>query len=418
MKNSKFQRYFTLFVICLGASLIYKVPYLREAFYTPLKDALGVSHEQVGALSTMYGTIALLAYFPGGILADKISTKLLMVVSFVATGVLALWFATMPSYGAVKFIYGAMGVTSILTFWSAFVKTVRILGGEDEQGKMFGLSEGIRSISSTVLSFAVLGIIGSAVTQVGGLQTTLAFYGAFLVVLGIACIFLLEPDKRERSSKSSMFSLTEVVQALKLPGLWMVMVLIFAWYSIYSASSYTTPYLTEVFGLPLSVVGTLSIIRSYGMGIFSGPLAGFVSDKVGSPTKVLVWSSIAAIAVCALLLMFPMNSSMIMIPMILMLALGFIVFAARGTYFATLQEAKIPLALTGVASGLISVVGYSPDMFFFTMAGKWLDQYGTGGYRFIFIYMVGCAVVALVTGLAILRYSKKATIESSVDMAA
>ncbi|WP_066496070.1 MFS transporter [Abyssisolibacter fermentans] len=408
MKNSKFQKYFTLFVICLGAGLLYKVPYLREAFYTPLKEALNATHEQVGALSSIYGTVALFSYIPGGILADKISTRALMVFSFISTGLLTLWFAMMPPYPVVKLIYGLMGVTTILTFWSAFVKTIRLLGGESEQGKMFGLSEGIRSVGGTIGSFIVLGIIANAATQLAGLQVTLLFYGSVYIVVGILCIFFIPADKKEKDEKKSIFSVKEIKEAIKLPGLWLVSLLIFAWYCIYSAQSYTTPYLTEIYGLPLSVVGSLSIMRSYGMGIFAGPLAGVIGDKIGSPTRVLIWGSIAAIILTVGFIVFPVKQSLVMIPMILMIVLSFIVYSARGTYFATMADAGIPIALTGIASGLISIIGYSPDMFLYTMAGKWLDNNsGVAGYRYIFIFMIVCAIVALIASLAILRLSKK-----------
>ena len=38
-------------------------------------------------------------------------------------------------------------------------------------------------------------------------------------------------------------------------------------------------------------------------------------------------------------------------------------YAIRGLYFSILKDGKIPYILSGTAIGLISIVGYSPDIF-------------------------------------------------------
>ena len=56
---------------------------------------------------------------------------------------------------------------------------------------------------------------------------------------------------------------------------------------------------------------------------------------------------------------------------ILVMAIG--VYSCRVLYFATLEEAKIPFALTGTAVGLVSIVGYTPDVFSGPMFGILVD---------------------------------------------
>ncbi len=77
---------------------------------------------------------------------------------------------------------------------------------------------------------------------------------------------------------------------------------------------------------------------------------------------------------------------MVTLIIVLTLLFSFIIFSARGIYFSPMSEVGIPLALTGGASGLISVLGYLPDMFIFNIMGRWLDVYpGAKGYHYIFI---------------------------------
>ena len=96
-----------------------------------------------------------------------------------------------------------------------------------------------------------------------------------------------------------------------------------------------------------------------------------------------------------------------MVPVALTLLFSFVVFAARGIYFSPMAEAGIPLALTGAASGLISVLGYMPDMFIFNIMGGWLDNLpGAQGYRYIFILATVFLVLATGVGFYIYRYGK------------
>ena len=73
------------------------------------------------------------------------------------------------------------------------------------------------------------------------------------------------------------------------------------------------------------------------------------------------------------------------------------VYGLRGVYFALLEEGAVPAVVTGTAVGLVSVLGYSPDVFFGVLAGWLIDSYpGVPGYRYFCFWMVGFAAVGLV----------------------
>ena len=55
-------------------------------------------------------------------------------------------------------IYFLLAVSNVL-FWVSFVKAVRLFGTEDEQGSVFGYSEGIRAVAGLLINFAALGIL-------------------------------------------------------------------------------------------------------------------------------------------------------------------------------------------------------------------------------------------------------------------
>ena len=152
-KNISWKKYLIIFIIASGTTVMYSLPYLKSTFYDPMRAALGLDHQQLGNLISMYGILATILYFPGGFLADKFSAKKLLSFSLVSSGLLGLYFATFPPYTMLLLIFAAWGVTTILTFWAASMKVIRMLGDKSEQGKLFGFNEGLSGIAGVVVSF-------------------------------------------------------------------------------------------------------------------------------------------------------------------------------------------------------------------------------------------------------------------------
>ncbi|MDC3334481.1 hypothetical protein OAV35_00275 [Flavobacteriaceae bacterium] len=87
-----------------------------------------------------------------------------------------------------------------------------------------------------------------------------------------------------------------------------------------------------------------------------------------------------------------------------LIILGIGTYAIRALYFAVLQEGQVSLALTGTAVGLISLMGYTPDIFGGPLMGYYLDNYpGLEGHQYVFMYLVGFSVLGL---LCALRFAK------------
>ena len=74
----------------------------------------------------------------------------------------------------------------------------------------------------------------------------------------------------------------------------------------------------------------------------------------------------------------------------------FAVFALRGIYFALLHEPRTPKHLTGATVGLVSLVGYTPDIFFAPIAGRILDaDPGLLGHQHYFMFLGGIALTGI-----------------------
>jgi nitrate/nitrite transporter NarK len=80
------------------------------------------------------------------------------------------------------------------------------------------------------------------------------------------------------------------------------------------------------------------------------------------------------------------------------------VYGLRGVYLAAMEEARVPLQHTGGAVGLISVVGYTPDIFFAPIAGRLLDASpGLAGHQHYFLLLAGIAALGSVCSFSLYR---------------
>ena len=84
------------------------------------------------------------------------------------------------------------------------------------------------------------------------------------------------------------------------------------------------------------------------------------------------------------------------------------IFGLRGVYFALFHEASVPLAATGTAVGLVSVVGYTPDIFVNLVAGWLLDRSpGVEGHQQFFAFLAASAGVGLLAAVGFRRLSTR-----------
>ncbi len=85
----------------------------------------------------------------------------------------------------------------------------------------------------------------------------------------------------------------------------------------------------------------------------------------------------------------------------------FAVFGLRGVYFALLEENKTPQYLTGAVTGMVSFVGYTPEIFFAPITGRILDASpGIVGHQNYFLFLTAVMAVAIVVVAWLLRLQK------------
>lgn len=405
---STFRKYLTLLVISLGGGTIYIVPYFKYNYYDQILSATHLTNEQLGMLLTVYGTLAIFFYIPGGLIADRFSARNLFTFSMVTTGLLTFWYATLPGYTELIIIHLLMSVTSVLTFWSAFLKGIRMLGNDDEQGRLYGISDSMRCVAGLILSFIALYLMGlTAENQALGVSYALVMFGAVYVAIGILS-FLLMPKESAKTGEQEGLSMSSIKSVLSMSAVYLISINIFFWHCAYGTITFAVPYLKQAFGLSDNLASTVGILRMYFVAIFIAPISGFLADKMGSPSRLLQYLGYIGLAICMLFIFVPTKESLVMLMIAATLGFGTAVAAARGVYYATMAETKIPLATTGLATGIISIIGYSSDIFMHPILGWFLDKFEVVGFKYIFIWMALCTIGAIATATIIQKKVKQA----------
>jgi hypothetical protein len=83
------------------------------------------------------------------------------------------------------------------------------------------------------------------------------------------------------------------------------------------------------------------------------------------------------------------------------------IFGLRALYYAIFEEARIPLVVTGTAVGIVSVVGYTPDIFVNYFGGVILDAApGLAGHQHFFMFQAAFAGLGLLSALTMMFYLK------------
>ncbi|HBF4559838.1 MFS transporter [Clostridioides difficile] len=400
------KRFLIIFILAFGTTAMYSLPYMKSSFYEPMQQALALSHTQIGNLLSLYGLVGMISYFIGGWFADRFSVRKLITFSLIASGVLGFYFSTFPSYSMILLIFVLWGFTTILTFFSASVKVVRMQGSESEQGRIFGFYEGLSGVSGTLISFIGLYFFGKFAEITVGFKYVVWLYSAASIICGILLFFLVE-EKKDSGASDEGLSIKSLLKVVTMPKAWLIGLIIFSTYLVFSSLTYLSPYLSEVYVMPMTLVSALSIIRTYVIKMGASPVAGVITDKVGSSIRVMFVGFILMTVSTAAYLVIPKSTGFIWIAVINMIILSVILFGFRGIYFASVSESNISLETTGAVVGFASFIGFSPDAFYYTIAGNWLDKYGQTGYTYIFILSVVCAVIGIFATYALNKINKR-----------
>ena len=404
-------RWLIIFCLILAGEMIFSLPFHVPRFFRPtLLEVLDMSNAEFGDAFVLYGIMAMLSYIPGGMIADRISARKLIAFSLVATAFGGLFFAMFPGQVGLALIFGYWGITTVFLLWAAMIRATREWGGELAQGKAFGILDsgrglagaGAASLAVIVLAYVLPDDIDTITLEnrTSAMRSVIYFYSLATLFVAFLVWFFI-PDSKIEKKKAEIGRFPGLKYVLKNPAVWLQAVVVICAYIGYKGLDYYTTYAVDILGMNEVLAARYMSNASY-LRVFSALAAGFIADRITSGKVIGISFTLVLISYIILLLLYPVPKLMNIIYANLIFTF-IAVYAMRGVYFALIGETGVRGRYTGTAVGLISVIGFTPDIFFYSAGGRIIDAApGFPGFQNYFLFLAVFALLGMLATLALL----------------
>ena len=395
-----------LITLMLAAESIYILPYVLARVFRPtFLDVFNLTNLELGGLFSIYGIVAFFSYLYGGVLADRYSPRKLLSISLIFTSLGGLIMMTYPSYFIMQLLFAYWGFTTVFIFWAPMLKATRAIGGVKMQGKTFSFLDGGRGVVASsigligVLIFSVLITEDVSSLALSEKQEVFRYViGASSLIVFIIGIVVYAYLKIELKDDEKIGNIKSLLELAKLRSVWLISFIILCAYMGYKITDVYSLYASEVMLFDEINAARVGALQQYLRPIVCISVA-FFTDKNGNINNILIGffvMMLGSILFASGLIKASMN--ILFFISLIIVATG--TYAIRGLYFSILKDGKIPYILSGTAIGLISIVGYSPDIFATPLYGYLLDNFpGIRGHQYVYLILFISSIVGIYVSL-------------------
>ena len=419
MENSPVKKgsFLSITLLILSGELVFLLPYVLARVFRPtFLEVFDLSNFQLGSLFSVYGIVALLSYVYGGVISDKFQPKILIAASMFFTALGGLVLISYPSYFILSLLYGYWGFTTVFLFWGAMIKATRVWGGTNNQGLAFAFLDGGRGLVAA--SMGTLGVLIFSTFLTNDIESAslmerkeafkyVILFSSFTVFLtGVFVLLLMKTNPQNESKNiSTLNSFSNIKTVLKIQSVWLIMIIIISAYIGYKVTDIYSLYASEVM-----LFNDIEAAKIGSLQLYLRPLVCVIIALIADKTSYINFITTGFITMLIGSVIFASgivesNMNFVFYLSLIVVATG--TYAIRALYFSIMQEGRIPLILTGTAVGLISVVGYTPDIFATPMIGYLLDTYpGILGHQYVFSVLVVFSLLGLLASIKFSRLKK------------
>ena len=413
--NGKLRANFgAIVILALGVSVISGLPFFRFDYYEVYVSTYHLTNTQMGVFGTVIGVFGIVSYLFGGVVADGMPVKKIIVVSLLATGIGGFLHLLPLGFKGLLCIYALWGVSATFAFWPACVKAVRVMSDQDSQGKAYGFFEGTQNIAGGVIALIAVALFNFGASQmkneVLAMKYVILFYSIVNIAMAIFAYYAVKDDKMVlNADKVSFKGLTKV---LKNPAVWIICMVTFCNHVFCLSIYYYIPYVTDILGASVAFGAMMGVFRKFG-SIGGNIVGGYLADKFGT-AKLMLLAFVAMLAGQILLVLTPAKSSSVIIVTALFVAILVFFHMNYAMAWTMMSEGAVPVEYSGTAAGLICTAGSIPEIFVSILAGNMIDSHpGVMGYRYFFYFLTAVIAVGFVLILIWRQYLKRAKIDKS-----
>ncbi|MFQ3181318.1 MAG: MFS family permease [Polaribacter sp.] len=400
----------SMLALIIAGEAIFLLPFILMRVFKPvIREAFLISDAQIGEAQALYGITAVVSYFFGGFIADKWEPKKLLSLSLFFTAIGGFWMTLIPSIFTLRILYAFWGVSTILLFWASLIKATRQWGNKHNQGLSFGLLDGGRGFFAASIALFGASILtyffpekGIEITFNNKVETLQYIIGTitcivFLVALLVWKVLPKDPMKFEAGTPFQ-FSFKKAYSLMKQKKVIFHSLIIFCAYSSYKLTGVYGTYAKDVWRYSLEEATYFAVFIQY-LRPIAAISVGWIADKY-IPSKIIVPSFSILILASAILGFGFFNTQPVFLSFTVFIFMAFGTYSLRGLYFAIIEETKTPIQMTGTLVGIISVVGFTPDIFMSLFIGYMLGENPTLiNYQHLFTTFTIIPIVGLLAAL-------------------
>ncbi|WP_238300016.1 MFS transporter [Polaribacter irgensii] len=400
----------SMVALILAGEAIFLLPFIQMRIFKPvIREAFLITDAQIGEAQALYGVTALLSYFFGGFIADKWEPKKLLSISLFLTAIGGFSMVLIPSIFTLKILYAFWGFSTILLFWASLIKATRQWGNKHNQGLSFGLLDGGRGFFAALIGLFGASILtyffpekGLEVTYSNKVETLQFIIGANTIIVFLVALLVWKALPKDpiqfETGTAFHFDFKTAFSLMKKKKVIFHSLIIFCAYSSYK--------LTEVYGTYAKDVWKYSLEEATYFAVFiqllrpiAAILVGWIADKY-IPSKIII-PSFAVLIVTSTILGFGFfNTQAVFLSFLVFIFMALGTYSLRGLYFAIIEEAKTPIQMTGTLVGVISVAGFTPDIFMSLFMGYMLGENPTLiEYQHLFTTFTIIPIIGLLAAL-------------------
>lgn len=337
-----------------------------------------------------------------------------MATALLMTAAGGIYLAQFPSYQGLQWLYAYWGFSTIFLFWAAMIKATRNWGGGEQQGRAFGYLEAGRGLVAAsigvvgVLVFSYLLPLEIETASFEERKDAFRYVILFAVVLASVVAFMIffflkeEQNEDQNSVQKEDITWKKVISVAKMPSVGLLIIIVLCAYCGYKVTDILSLYASEVMLFDEVDAAKVGSYQMYLRPLIC-VLVGVFADKSSSALWLIRGFSvlcIGSILFASGLINAPLSGLFIFAVIIT----GIGTYALRTLYYAAIKEGRIPYAVTGTAVGIISVIGYTPDIFMGPVMGILLDNSpGITGHQHVFALLAGFSLLGI---FASLRFKK------------
>ncbi|MGR7915139.1 MFS transporter [Finegoldia sp. P1-F-LS] len=394
--TGKFKENFgRILIIAIAVSIIGGLPFFRFDYYDVYLKTYNLTNTQMGMFGTIIGITGIFSYLFGGLIADGLKLKKIIVISLTATGIGGLLHLLPIGFKGLVLIYCVWGISTTFAFWPACVKAIRIMSDNDSEGKAFGFFEGFKNIFAGIIALIAIWLFNIAAVRMDNkllaMRYVILFYSLANIITAICAYHFINDENTVFHSARSNFK--GIGKLIKNPSIWIICIISFCNHIYCISLYYYIPYATNIFQATVVFGAFLGVLRKFG-SIGGNIFGGYLTDNIGT-YKVMFISYFVVLLSQIVLLLVPVNPSLLFIITFIFTVIVVFFNMNMAMSWTMMTEGGIPVEYSGTAAGLISTAGAVPEVFISVMAGKLIDNNpGAQGYRLFFYFLTFVTFVA------------------------